>query len=574
MKKLIRNPEAQLEMNKGVQAVADIVRCTLGPLGRNVAIMNTKDGGSQPLLTDDGVRVVEFSLNTLNDLELLGAKLVYSSSKKTEEEVGDGTTSTYLLAAKAIDTYVKDMNSDESPQFKELNPVLIRKGLNKAKDAVLDYLVTLKQPITSRETLINIATNSSGSKEIGEIVGDLRYKLGLDGLVNIRMSRNNRDVIRYSNGYEFSSGFVHQDDFTGRPIDCYDPVVLVIDKMIMSATDAIAIVNSYKHIVIDKLKLNYDTPMVVMANKIDGEALQIIYQQWFLRTDKIQVPIIPVEIPFTSDHNGTLVDLCTISGAKLISSQDNGALTVQSLVESYGRVANINTSKKMTYIVAYDDDKTKNAINELVSDLKTKRDALTTVDTSAEDADLAVRISKLNGVAVTIEVGAQNDIERQERKLKYDDAVLATHAARKDGVVIGGGYTLLKCFAHLAANDTKYLPDNKSEKYGFMLLVSMLTQPFSLIAENSGIADPNTLLRDLYMKPDDDQMDYYKIMYKFLKRNIVYIDFDNLSIGRLPVNTTKELTYDPYLVTKSVIENATAAIALFISTENSVLCSF
>ena len=572
MKKLIKNPEAQLEMNKGVQAIADIVRCTLGPLGRNVAIMNTKDGSSQPLLTDDGVRVVEFSLNTLNDLELLGAKLVYSSSKKTEEEVGDGTTSTYLLAAAAIDEYVTNLNSDD-PQYKDLNPVLIRKGLNKAKDAILEYLETVKKPITSRETLINIATNSSGSKEIGEIVGDLRYKLGLDGLVNIRMSRNNRDVIRYSNGYEFSSGFVHQDDFTGRPVDCYDPVVLVIDKMIMTAADAIAIVNSYKHIVIDKLKLGYDTPMVVLANKIDGEALQVIFQQWFMRTDKIQVPIVPVEIPFTSDHSGTLTDLCTISGAKLISSQDNGALTVQSLVESYGRVANINTGKKMTYIVAYDDEKTKNAINTLVTELKSKRDALTTVDTSAEDADLAVRISKLNGVAVTIEVGAQTDIERQERKLKYDDAVLATHAARKDGVVIGGGYTLLKCLAHIASDDRKYLPTNKSEQYGFTLLVSMLGQPFNLIAKNSGINNPEKLLTDLYVDKTDD-LNLYKQMYKFLKHNIVYIDFDNLSIGKLPINTKKELTYDPYLVAKSVVENATSAIALFISTENSVLCNF
>lgn len=552
MKSLNKNPDTQALMNDGIQKVADIVKCTLGPYGRNVAIMNTREDHSLPLLTDDGVRVVEFALNTLTELELLGAKLVYTSSKKTEEEVGDGTTSTFLLAAYIIDEYLKGHKAMPNAY---INPVFVRRGLQMAKDKILEYLESVKIDTISEETLINIATSSSGSAEIGQTVGSLRYKLGTDGLVNIRLSRNNKDVTNYSTGYEFSGGFVNQDLFTNVPIDCYDPIVLVIDRMIMTTDEAVALISAYDAI-IRKLDLTLETPMIVLANKIDGEALRTIYKNWFQRSDGRRVPIIPVEVPFTSDHNGTMLDLCTVTGAKLITSQ-SPKLEARDLVASFGRAMNIKTSKKMTHIVAQDSPEVLQAKQELVAALKERQLKLTSQETTGEYADLAVRISKLNGIAVTIEVGAQTDIERTERKLKYDDAVLATHAAIKDGIVIGGGYTLLKCYYWLKE---QHPLDNlhPDVALGFTLLMNALRLPFRLIPENSGYTKSDIL----------EQVD--KFDHDWLSKNILSVNLDTLELETIQDYSV----YDPYLVTKSVVENAVSAVSLFVSTENSVLVEF
>ena len=554
MKELIKNPNTQIDMNSGIQKVADIVRCTLGPYGRNVAIMDTASERSQPLLTDDGVRVVEFALSTLSNLELLGAKIVYTSSKKTEEDVGDGTTSTFLIAASAIDNYIKVLQKEDASQ---INPVLVRKGINSAKDLVLKYLKSIVKPEITEEILINIATSSSGSEEIGKIVGELRHKLGQDGLVNIRSSRNNKDVINYSNGYEFTGGFTNQELFSTKPVDCIDPLVLIIDRNVMTVEDATAIINAYS-IYIKKHNLTFETPLVVLTNKFDGEALKTIYHNWFMRTDKISIPIIPVEVPVTADHHGTLEDLSVVTGSKIITSQ-TGKLDPNELISSIGKASNIKTSKKMTYIVAKEDDETKERIKKHIDSLKEEKDSITDQARGSEFANLAVRISKLNGIAVTIEVGATTDIERTERKLKYDDAVLATHAAIKEGVVVGGGYSYYKAYYYLTTMYKDELEEmNKSERLGFTLLLDVLRLPFQLIPENSGLLNFGELIKE-----------YESYSYDLLDKIILYIDLDTMKLRVLQKEECK--VYDPYLVAKSVIENAVSAISLFVSTENSVL---
>jgi chaperonin GroEL len=548
MKKLYTYDETQTMMNTGIQKVAEVVQCTLGPYGRNVAIMDTKQEHSQPLLTDDGVRVVEFALTTLTDLELLGAKLVYTSSKKTEEDVGDGTTSTYLMAAEVIKQYL-----DNAPRVTNLNPVLVRRGLNRAKDEVLKYLKTVVKTDVTLDVLTNIAISASGSDEIGKIVGELRHKLGADGLVNIKSSRSNTDVVNYTSGYEFAQGFVNQDLFSVKPIDAKNPLVLVIDKMIATTEDATAIINAYAKR-IKQLGLTYDTPLVVLANKIEGEALKVIYQNWFLRTDKLVIPIIPVEVPMTSDHFGTFIDLGVITGAKVVSSQ-NAKLDIDELSSSMGSAENIKTGKKMTYIVSLDDEDTKKRISNHIESLKAEQSKLTEQAQGAEYANLMVRISKLNGVAVTIEVGGTTDIERTERKLKYDDAVLATHAAIKEGVLVGGGYTLFKAYHHLFNTDIKFESD--SEVFGFYILLDALKVPFTLIPSNFGASTV-----DYLQALEQESMEN-------LEDKILYINLDNLELEVLPVDECK--VYDPYLVTKAVVENSVSAASLFISTERAVL---
>jgi chaperonin GroEL len=555
MKQLIKNPDTQISMNEGVQKVADIVRCTLGPYGRNVAIMDTRAERSQPLLTDDGVRVVEFAISTLSDLELLGAKIVYTSSKKTEEDVGDGTTSTYLIAASVIDDYVKLVKDK-----KALNPVLVRKGVQDAKEIVLGYLKDVVNKDVTKDILINIAASSSGSKEIGNTVGELRYKLGQDGLVNIRMSRNSVDSVNYSNGYEFTGGFANQELFSNKPVDCIDPLVLIIDKMIMTTEDASILINAYAAL-IKKFGLTYDTPMVVLCNKLDGEALKVIYHNWFMRNDKVSIPIIPVEVPQTVDHAGTFEDLSMITGAAVVASQSS-KLDVSELINSVGTAANIKTSKKMTYVVASDAPEAKEKIEKHISELKEEQAAMTDQAQGGEFANLAVRISKLNGIAVTIEVGGTTDIERTERKLKYDDAVLATHAAAKEGVVIGGGYTYYKAYYHIMSEYSVSIKlmekEHPNEYIGFMLLINALRLPFELIPMNSGLLNYEELVQTAeHADP------------KRLEDIILYINLDTMKLEILDKKECK--VYDPYLVAKSVLENAVSAISLFISTENSVL---
>lgn len=552
MKQIYSYQDTQSEMNKGIQKVAKVVQCTLGPYGRNVAIMDTDKTHSQPLLTDDGVRVVEFALTTLQDLELLGAKIVYASSKKTEEDVGDGTTSTYLMASLIIDSYMELFAKEHD--FSNVNPVLVRRGLNTAKEDVLQYLSKVVKEDVDLETLVNIAISSSGSEEIGKIVGELRHKLGADGLVNIKSSRNNKDVINYTSGYEFSQGFVQQDLFSIKPIDAVTPLVLIVDKSITTTEDATAIINAYAN-KIKELKLNYETPLVVLANKIDGDALKVIYQNWFLRTDKLVLPIIPVEVPFTPDHFGTYTDLAVITNSRVVTSQ-NAKLEVMDLVNSMGRAENIKTGKKMTYIVSLDDENTKTNIANHIEMLKAEQARLTEQAQGPDFANLAVRISKLNGIAVTIEVGGTTEIERTERKLKYDDAVLATHAALKEGVLIGGGYTLFKAHYHLLKAN-KYVNLSPSERVGYELLMHALLLPFHLIPKNSGLTDDR--YSDLLLGLDLDM----------LESKILYINLDTMMLEILENDECR--VYDPYLVTKAVIENAVSAVSLFISTERAVL---
>lgn len=327
----------------------------------------------------------------------------------------------------------------------------------------------------------------------------------------------------------------------------------------MTREDASEIVNAYAKLLSSKnLPMGY--PMVVVANKIDGEALQVIFHNYFNRRDGQQFTIIPVDLPVTTDHGGTLEDLSTITGSRVVTSQ-SVKLSASDLYNCAGIASNIRTSKKITYIVAKNDDESiSDNISKLIENLKARQEAITTLDGESERANISVRLSKLNGYHATIEVGAPTDIERNERKLKYDDAVLATYAAHREGVVYGAGCTYVEAYSFIKkyVEESEVMSMSHAEKFGFRLVLDNIVKLYSMIPQNSGI------------NVEKEMTELGPIEYSDLVDNLIYIDLDSMKVVKIDKKDCK--IFDPYTVSKSVIENAVSAVAMFISTENAVLC--
>lgn len=511
--------DARDSMAKGVDILADAVKVTLGPKGRNVVL---ERGYGSPLITNDGVTIAgEIELE--DAYENMGAKLVYEVASKTNDTAGDGTTTATILAQKMIREGLRQVD-------KGANPVLMREGIEKASRRVAEYILEKSRKIENLDDVANIASISSGSSEIGQIVADAMDKVGKDGVISTSESNGFDTELEISEGMQFDKGYVspYMVTNTEKMISEMDnPGILVTDQKINSIQEILPL--------LEKI-VEASMPLVIIAEDYDNEVISTLAINKLRGTFNVTA----VKAPgFGDNQKAMLQDIAVLTGANLASSQlqsDLKSLTLNDL----GSAARVAVAKDATTII--DGAGTKQELESRISAIQKE---LEEADSNYEKERLQTRLAKLsNGVAV-IKVGGATESELKEKKLRIEDALNSTKAAVAEGIVAGGGTLLME-----AARDLKeeVKSDVTDVQKGIKIVFDALQAPIEQIAENAGYNGEEIAEIQMH-QPENTGFD---------ARNGVWTDMFEAGI------------IDPAKVTKNALLNAASISALFITTEAGV----
>lgn len=507
-KKIIYDQEARMKLKAGVDAVANAVGSTLGPLGRNVGL--AKDYGG-PILTHDGVTVAK-EVELKDPFENMGAKLVIEASSKTNDIAGDGTTSSTVLAQAMIDEALRNITSGA-------NPMIMRRGLEKAIKEVVEEIGKLAKPIKSKEEKAQVATNSAQDEEIGSMVAEAMEVVGADGVITVEEGRGLGMELTTKTGWNWDNGYLSAYFVTNTDkmeAEVENPYILVTDRKIENIQDIIPMLEN-----LVKVTQN----LVIIADDISGQALATLVVNKLKGT----LRVLGVKAPgFGDRRKAMLEDIAIVTGATVIS-EDLGRKLDSVTLEDLGRADKVISTKDDTTIVGGKGSEAE--VREREGLLRKEIDK-TTSDYDKEK--LQERLAKLVGGVAIISVGAATEAQMKEKKYRVEDAVNATKAAVEEGIVPGGGVALLK--ARKVLKDIKLEGD---EKVGAQILFNALEKPFRKILENAGL-EPG-----MYIKEIEDNLD------KNLGVNV-------LENGKVE-DMIKAGVIDPKKVTRAVVENAGSA---------------
>ena len=511
--------DAKESMLEGIDELANTVKVTLGPKGRNVVL--DKDYGS-PLITNDGVsiaREIEFE----DPYKNMGAKLIYEVANNTNDVAGDGTTTATLLAQKMIHEGLNAVN-------KGANPVLMREGIDLASKKVSEKLLAHSRKIESTKDIASVATISSGSKEIGDIIAKAMDTVGRDGVINVDESKGFETSLEVTEGMKYDKGFISPymlSDREKNSVVLEDAYVLVTNNKINSIQDILPVLES----VVQSHK-----PLLIIADDIEQEAVQTLILNKLRGTFNVVATKAP---GFGDSQAQTLQDIATLVGAKFIEKDLNMKLEDMT-ISDLGSCKKIIVDKDSTTIIGGNGD--KKALSVHIHTLETMLKEATSKN---EYDQIANRLAKLsNGVAL-IKVGATTESELKEKKLRIEDALNATKAAVKEGIVIGGGASLINIYKEIKS---ELVSDVVDVQRGMNVVLDPLSEPLYQIAENAGYSGRNIV--DEQMKVQEN--------YGF-----------NAKTGRW-VDMFKEGIVDPTMVTRSAVLNASSIAGLFLTTEAAV----
>ncbi|OGC51694.1 chaperonin GroL [candidate division WWE3 bacterium RIFCSPLOWO2_01_FULL_39_13] len=513
-KQIIYKQEAQTKLKKGVDAVANAVGATMGPLGRNVGLEKT---WGAPTVTHDGVTVAK-EIELKDKFENIGAKLVLEAATKTNDVAGDGTTTAILIAQALVESGLKNVAAGANPMF-------VRRGLEKAVKEVTAKIKEMAKDIKVDERT-QVATNSAQDPQIGKIIADAMQKVGPDGVITIEEGRSlemeleTKEGMNFDNGY-LSAYFVTDPDKMVAEIE--DAHILITDKKISTLQDLVPMLEN-----LVKLTQN----LVIIAEDIEGQALATLV------VNKLRgsLKVLAVKAPGFGDRRKSMLeDIAAVTGGQLISD-DVGRKLDSVTIEDLGRADKVISTKDDTTIVGGKGNK------ELI---KARENQIRKeMDESTSDYDkekLQERLAKLIGGVAIISVGAATEAEMKEKKYRVEDAVNATQAAVAEGIVPGGGVAFLK--ARRVLNSLKL---DKEEQVGVEILHEALEKPFRKLAENAGL-EPG-----MYIKEIEDN----------LSKNIGL----NVMTGVLE-NMLEAGIIDPAKVTRSAVENAVSVAISIITTD-------
>ena len=515
-KKILYNQDARMKLKAGVDAVANAVGSTMGPLGRNVAL--AKDWGG-PTLTHDGVTVAK-DIELKDPFENMGAKLVIEAASKTNDIVGDGTTSTTILVQALVEEALKNVAAGA-------NPMLMRRGLEKAVEEVISEIKKIAKPIKSRDEKAQVATISAQDGPIGQIVADAMEKVGADGVITVEENKGVEMEVETKTGYNFDNGylsayFVTNPDKMEAVVD--EPYILLTDKKIENIQELVPMLES-----VVKLTQN----LVIIADDVSGQALATLV----LNKLKGTLRILAIKAPgFGDRRKAMLEDLAVLTGGKVIS-EDLGRKLDSVTIDDLGRAGKIISTKDDTTVV--DGKGEKEELKNRESQLRRE------IENSNSEYDrekLQERLAKLVGGVAIIRVGAATETEMKEKKYRVEDAVNATKAAVLEGIVPGGGVALLK--VRKVLNDFKLEGD---EKIGGTILYNALEKPFRRILANAGL-DAGMFIREVENNLDKN------------------MGVDVMKEGKM-VDLIKEGIIDPAMVTRSVVEKAVSTAIQIMCTE-------
>ncbi len=457
-KQIIYDEEARKKLKAGVDMLANAVRVTLGPKGRNVAI--AKEYGSQ-VITKDGVTVAE-SIKLQDPFMNLGAEMIKSAASKSNQAAGDGTTTATVLAQSMTTLGLRNVAAGA-------NPISLKRGIDKGVDAVIAYLKKSAKKISTKEDIANVATISSNSdSKLGGMIAEVFDKIGKDGVLTIEEAKGFLDEIEYTQGYQFDKGYVSAYFITNQDtletiMD--NPYIFITDKKLSSLQDIQAIA--------EKVLQAADRPLVIIADEIENQALSTLV------VNKLRgaLNVVAVKAPAFGDRRKEMLqDLAILTGGTYVSDEVGRTLDSVAITD-LGSAKKIVISKDNTIVIEGHGD--KKAVDARKDEIKAQI-AKTTSDYDKEK--LQERLAKLSGGVAIIKVGAASEVESKEKKQRVEDAVNATRAALEEGVVAGGGLALHNAKSALEAVEV----DDNDEKIGIQILHEVLSSPLKQIAENAG----------------------------------------------------------------------------------------
>ncbi len=511
--------EARLALETGLNKLADTVKVTLGPRGRNVVLSKTY---GSPTITNDGVTIAkEIELEDI--FENMGAALVKEVATKTNDVAGDGTTTATILAQAIIREGLKNVTAGA-------NPMILKKGIEKAADLVLDELKKSSKPVDDKTSIAQVASISANDEEVGRLISDAMEKVGKDGVITVEEGKTMQTELDFTEGMQFDRGYLSAYFVTDteKMEAVYEDVsILITDKKISNAQDILPLLEQL---------VQQGGKLLIIAEDVEGEALSTLV------INKLRgvFQCVAVKAPgFGDRRRAILEDIALVTGATVISDQLGMDLKSASL-ETCGKARSIKINKENTVIVEGKGDMS------LVDDRKKqiKRE----IEESTSDYDrekLEERLAKLSGGVAVIKVGAATETEMKERKYRIEDALNSTRAAVEEGVVAGGGSALLQT---VEALDALINGLDGDERTGAQIVRRAIEEPMRQIAYNSGI-EGSIIVEKLINE---------KKGMGFDALNFEYVDMFEAGI------------IDPTKVTRSAMQNAASVAAMFLTTEASV----
>jgi len=525
-KKVIFNHDVRVALKNGADTVANAVRITLGPRGRNVALDR---GFGGPTITNDGVSIAK-EIELADKFENMGAEILKEVASKTNDKAGDGTTTAMVLTSAIINEGLKRTAMGA-------NATVVRRGIEAAaRDAVAE-LRSMAKEVKGLEEIRNVASISAESRELGKEIADTIDKVGKDGVVTVEESQSFGITSEVVEGLEFDRGYVSPYMVTNNErmeAEMKDAVVLVTDKKISSAKEILPL--------LEKLAQTGKKDLVIIADDVEGEALAT----FVVNRLRGAFNVLAVKAPGYGDSKKEmLADIASVLGAEVIS-EDRGHSMEDIDMAQLGSAGRIVATKDTTIIVGGKGKKKDVAarVSQLQAQIKS--------GTSKFDVDrLEERVAKLTGGVAIIRVGAATETEMKYLKDKIEDAVNATKAAIEEGIVVGGGAALLKVSAKLSKS--KKIQGHDEFSIGYRILVDALRAPLTQIVENTGREDAPVILRDILAKGGDYGFDAAS-------------DDTEASI----IDMFAKGIIDPVKVTRSGVENAASAAAVLLTTEAAI----
>ncbi|WP_099950259.1 chaperonin GroEL [Ezakiella peruensis] len=518
-KDILHGSDARKAMEAGINKLADTVKVTLGPKGRNVVL--ERPYGS-PLITNDGVSIAR-EIELEDKTENMGAQLLREVATKTNDVAGDGTTTATILAQAIVKEGLKNLAAGS-------NPMILQKGIRRAVDQTVESLKNASVKIDDKASIANVASISAGDKEIGALISDAMEKVGKDGVITVEESKSMGTTLDVVEGMQFDRGYVSSymvTDSEKMIAELDNPYILITDKKITSIQDILPLLEQI---------VQSSRPLLIIAEDIEGEAMATLVVNKLRGTFNC----VAVKAPgFGDRRKDMLQDIAVLTGATVVST-DLGYELKDTTVDMLGTCQKVNVEKENTIIVKGAGDESK--VNDRIKQLRAQYEES---DSDFDKEKLQERLAKLAGGVAVIQVGAATETELKEKKLRIEDALAATRAAVEEGIVSGGGVALLDTIEDVRPLLNEVEGD---EKTGVAIVLRALEEPLRQIAENAG---------------REGSVIVEKVMHS--KRGEGYDALNNEFVNMIEAGIV-----DPTKVTRSALQNAASVASMILTTEATV----
>ena len=511
--------DARAALEAGVNKLADTVKVTLGPKGRNVVL--DKSFGA-PLITNDGVTIAK-DIELEDGIENMGAQLVKEVATKTNDVAGDGTTTATVLAQAMINEGMKNLAAGA-------NPIILRKGMKQACDCAVDAIAQMSSKVTGKDQIARVAAISAGDDSVGEMVADAMEKVSNDGVITIEESKTMKTELDLVEGMQFDRGYVSAymaTDMDKMEANLDNPYILITDKKISNIQEILPLLEE---------SMQAGAKLLIIAEDVEGEALTTLVLNRLRGT----LNVVAVKAPGYGDRRKAMLeDIAILTGGTVISEEVGLELKDTTLAQC-GRAKSVKVQKENTVIVDGEGDKA--AIEARVSQIRAQIEE-TTSDFDREK--LQERLAKLAGGVAVVRVGAATETEMQEAKLRMEDALAATKAAVEEGIISGGGSAYIHASKKVAAMAANLEGD---EKTGANIILKALEAPLTTIAYNAGLEGAVIINK---VRESDEGVGFNALTEEY-------------------VDMVKAGIVDPAKVTRSALQNATSVASTLLTTESVV----